>query len=591
MWSTADRFMNISGTVRAAKSGAPPQPLGGVAVDVYRFEVGALGEYQFDQVNSLPAITGASGTFAFTDLTVSVPVQTVIPSTPPYEPIELVQPNSLPNLVFRISAPVESLFVEVYDERTFLDADWVVAHPQRLHVALTGSAPFVVEAPDYVPVTWPPGKEFHFLRVGRAVRDEIGELGEARPDYVDYQGKPGYMVSSNVRTANVEPSFFPGQIDAPFGSTLQVGGHFGAALHALANNLYYSASYWQYSGDPALPFNPTQLVNEVPVEDALFNKYYDLPTVAQPKGKWHTLNLGSFTGTITAVEAPHPAGLIGAPVTVYRWPGLPNPATEYWPFPDLILIWNSSAAPAGLVILTLEVYERVGGTETSPALKKLAMDSPASVNRHLPLHIDNRPPKPTFLPYDALDPDQRKFHTAYARFIGVPEQVGTYDAGSVWHAGTSEPMHICNELSVQTGQTNGNECILVRYSVEDGAGNPHQHVRNYSLGAQYTPKAVPGAPDSTNLALKAAFSGFQAIAQSYSPAAPPTMQVNDFPSVIVPANADSWPPEPSGDTVSPSQCPQYALEVSLGASVRTVNGWSRLFSRRYVSRHIIIKRT
>jgi hypothetical protein len=32
------------------------------------------------------------------------------------------------------------------------------------------------------------------------------------------------------------------------------------------------------------------------------------------------------------------------------------------------------------------------------------------------------------------------------------------------------------------------------------------------------------------------------------------------------------------------------VEVGLGCSVRTVDGWSRLFSRRYVSRHLIIKR-
>jgi hypothetical protein len=561
-----------------------------VAVDVYRFEEDPFGEYHFDQINSLPAITDASGTFAFADLTVSVQLQTVIPSVPPYEPIELVRPDSLPSLVFRVSAPLESNFVEVYDERTILDADWLAAHPQRLQVSLTGSAPFVVEVPDYEPSTWPSDNDFDFLRVGRAIRDEIGELGEARPDYVDYQGKPGYMLSSNVRTVNVEPSFFPGQIDAPFGGTLQIGGHFGASLKALSKDLYYSVSAWEYSGDPALPFDPTQLTSGVQVDDPLFNKYYELPTGTQPKGKWHTLNLGSFMGTITAVEAPHPASLVGTSVTVYRWPGPTDPRAEYWPFPDLILNWNSRTAPDGLVILTLEAYERVGGTETRPDLKKLAMDSPPSMNRHLPLRIDNCPPRPTYLPYDATDPDQRKFHTAYARFIGVSEQAGTFDPAHVWQPGTSEPMHICNELSVQTGQTNGNECILVRYSVEDGAGNPHQHVSQYSLRAQYTPKAVPGAPDSKNLKLKPTFSGFKDISGSYSPAGPPTMQVHDFASVIVPLSADGWPPEPSGDTVSPSPCPQYALEVSLGSSVRTVNGWSRLFSRRHVSRHIIVKR-
>ena len=71
----------------------------------------------------------------------------------------------------------------------------------------------------------------------------------------------------------------------------------------------------------------------------------------------------------------------------------------------------------------------------------------------------------------------------------------------------------------------------------------------------------------------------------------PTMEVSDFRSVIVPANLDGWPPEPGGDILEGWQCPQYAVEVFLGGSVRTVDGWARLFSRRHLSRHIIIRRT
>jgi hypothetical protein len=59
--------------------------------------------------------------------------------------------------------------------------------------------------------------------------------------------------------------------------------------------------------------------------------------------------------------------------------------------------------------------------------------------------------------------------------------------------------------------------------------------------------------------------------------------------VIVPENADGWPPEPNGDTISPSPCPQYALEVSLRCRLRTVNGWGRLYHYHRVSRHIIVK--
>ena len=62
---------------------------------------------------------------------------------------------------------------------------------------------------------------------------------------------------------------------------------------------------------------------------------------------------------------------------VYRRPGPYKNTEEYWPFPDLMVIWDSTAAPDGLVILTLEVYERTGGTDTNPQLKKLAMDTAA----------------------------------------------------------------------------------------------------------------------------------------------------------------------------------------------------------------------
>lgn len=584
MWTTANRLMSISGSVQAARAGMPPQALAGVGVDVYRLDEDALGQYQFQQLNPLPAITDSAGYFAFADLSVTVQVQSVTPGTPPYEAVELVQPDSLPNLVFRVSAPTESEFVELYDERVIIDADWEAAHPERFEVPLTGSSPFGVEIPDYVPAAWPPGKEFHFLRVGRAVRDEIGELGEARPDYIDYHGKPGYMVSSNRRMVNSEPSLFPDRVDAPFGGTLQIGGRFGGALHALAGNLYYTVSSCKYVGDPALPFDPAHLTDVVPIQDPLYNKRYLLPTPALPKGRWETLSLGPFTGTIVSVEAPHSPGLVGTPVMVYKWSGLPDPTIEYWPFPDLIAIWDSKAADDGLVILALEVYERTGGTDTSPAVKKLAMDSPPSENRHLPLHIDNQPSRPKYLPYEPTDADQTKFHIAYASFIGVPE--------SSESVGASTPMGVCNEMAVSPGHPDGNECILVRYSVEDGDGNPHQHIADYSMSVEYTPKAVlPGARDSTGLSLKSTFTGFKPISQSYSFAVPPIMEVDDFRSVVVPQIADGWPPEPSGDTSLPPPCPQYALEVALRCSVRTVNGWGRLYGHRHVSRHIIVKRT
>lgn len=609
MWLPATKHLSFTGNVKVSVGPASaPLPLKGVMVDVYRFFIDELGEIQFEHLSQIPARTDATGSFEFINLPVSVTVQTVIPSTPPYEPVELIYPNSLPNLTFRISVEAEVLtgsisegsqFVDIYDERDVINEQWRTSHPERLHVLLTGSPTIEVLIPEgneeatiVAGISIPsavPGNEFHFLRIGRAIRQEIGELGDARPEYV---AKAGYMRSSNKWTVTPsEPSFFPDQIDAPFGRTLHIGGHFGAdfLIPPLAENLYYTVSFSEYNGDPSLPFNPAHLTNAKQIMDPLFNKKYILPTPTLPKGKWETYNLGPFHGTITSVEDLAESGLVGTDVKVYKRPPLPNLATEYWPFWDLMVIWISSAAPNGLAILTIEVYEKTNGADTSPELRKRVLDP--SINDHLPLYIDNRHPVPKFLPYDLTDPDKRKFHTADAEFIGVLESVGL-----------STPMDICNKMGVTPGDTDGNECILVRYSVEDGSGNPHQHLNSYYLWVEYTPKAVPNAPDSRRIGLKSTFSGFEDISDCYyhHPAIPasPIMEVDNFRSVIVPEDADGWPPEPCGDKLPGSTlcdplypCEEYAVEVSLGCSVRTVNGWSTIFGHPHVSRHIIIKKT
>ena len=594
MWIPATKQLTINGSVIVDVGGATLQPLRGVRVDVYRFTIDEEGDTHFELLNQAAARTSNTGDFSFSNLSVTVEVQEVIPSSPPYTPVEITNTNSLPQLAFRISVEAEVLtdsvsegtqFVDIYDEREVIDATWVTAHPERIHVPLTGSPPLTVLIPEghdeatllaglgaVAPAV--PGKEVHLLRVGRATRDELTELGPTSA------GRVGYMNSAS-------PSFFPGIVDAPFGGTLQVGGHFGADFLTppLSDNVYYTVHFSEYTGIHTNPFNPANLTNTVQILDPLFNKKYILPTPALPHGAWHALNLGPFTGTITAVEPPHDPGLVGSAVQVYERPGLPDLLTEYWPFWDLLVIWKSPTAPDTLIILTIEVYEKTGGTDTNPELTKLAVTS--SVNEHLPLRIDNKRPVPQLLPYNPAIPD-RKFHTAYATFIGVPEGVGP-----------STPMDICNEMEVHPGNLDGNECILVRYSVEDGSGNPHQHVNRYRIGAEYTPKAVLGAPDAKGIGLKPTFSGHANIAQNYNSAmaTAPIMEVSNFTSVVVPANADAWPPEPCGDkppgviTCDPLYpCEQYAMEVSLGTSVRTINGWGRLFSGRHVSRHIIIKR-
>lgn len=598
MWTTATKLISFNGAVTVDVGGGSLQALRGVRVDAYRFAVAADGTIGFEQINQAAARTSNTGDFNFADLPVPVSVQTVVPGTPPYTPIEIINTTSLPNLAFRISVEAEVLtgsasqgtqFVDVYDEREIIRNNmevWLAAHPERLNVQLSGAPPFTVLIPEdeneeallltgIGAIAGPvPGKEAHFLRIGRATRDEVGELGPASA------GRVGYMNSAI-------PSFIPGIVDAPFGGKLHVGGHFGADFLTppLSENLYYTISFSEYGGVHTSPYSPSGLTNTVQVLDPLFNKKYILPTPALPHGAWHALNLGPFEGTIASVEAPHDPALVGSAVNVYKRPGLPDLMTEYWPFWDLLAIWNSNAAPDDLTILTIEIYEKTGGTDTAPQLRKLAVTS--SVNDHLPLRIDNNQPVPKLLPFSAANP-AIKFHTAYAQFMGVPESVGA-----------TAPMGICNEMTAAPGDTNGNESILTRYGIEDEAGNPHKHLLEYRIYAEYTPKAVPNAPDSRPISLKPTFSGYEPIHNSYSSASPsaPLWEVGNNPSVVVPASADGWPPEPCGDyPPGPGPCPpgyqcrQYALEVGLRCSVRTINGWGRLFGRPHISRHIIIKR-
>ncbi|MDY6857274.1 MAG: hypothetical protein SWO11_21745 [Thermodesulfobacteriota bacterium] len=529
----------------------PPVPLKGLLVDVYRFSFDGDRNPQFERLNQAAARTSITGDFSFINLSVPVEVQMVIPGSPPYTTVEITNPNSLPNLVFRISVEAEvftsgtsegTQFINIYDEREAIDQDWISSHSERVHVPLSTSPASLVliregneQATLLAGIVFPasafPGKEFHFLRVGRAIRQDVGELGDSRPEYI---GKPMYMTSSNEWTITPpEPSFFPNIVDAPFGGTLQIGGHFGTDFLTppLSSNLYYTVSFWEYAGNPMNPFDRTQLTDELQILSPLFNKRYILPTPALPKGKWETLNLGPFNGTITAVEVPNDPGPVGSSVMVYKRPGLPDLTTEYWPFWDMIAIWSSAAASNDLIILTLEVYEKTGGTDTNPELKKLAMAS--SINDHLPLRIDNQRPKPKLFDW----------RTGFAIFS--PETMGAV-----------APFDPCSQMPVTPpGQVNSNESILVRYSVEDDTGKTHSHLNRYELWVEFTPRQVAGAPLSTRITLKGqgndpanpAFGiglGYNDINGEYAPTlrSSPMYSVQNFESVLVPYNDDGCGP-------------------------------------------------
>ena len=546
MWQSATKLLNVGGKVRYPASGGVFEPLKNASVDIYRIIKDEGGFFSFLRLNSLPAVTDLLGDFTFTDLPVQVRTRTVIPGGPPGTPIELIEPDSLPDIVFLISGQAGTEYVEVYDERNMVDEGWFTANPGRVNVPLTGSPAITINIPDLISTTPVPDDQLYFLRVGRVTRDEINNVDVPAP------ALSGYMTSAS-------PSFFPGIVDAPFGGTLQVGGHFGNNIRLKGDTIYYRLYFSPYSGNPADPFVPTLATQII---DPLFNKKYILPTSPGDTGTWQSLPLGPFTAEVG-----------GSPIQVYQRPPLYDPAVEYMPFPDLMAIWNSTAADNDLVILSIEVYEKTGEVLGVPQLTPIALTPTVNKYEFLPLMIDNRPPVPK------ID----SWETSFATFS--PQNIGTL-----------VPMSPCGEMEVAVGDINGNECMVLGYGVEDGSGSAHPHLRYYRIRVEYSPRQVGVVPLETQVILKGQGSdptfhagvGKNDIDWTYSSVAPPHSNILNFSSVLVPRDLDGWPPEPAGDTYSGSQCPQYAAEVSLGCGVRTINGWSRLFGHRHRSRHIII---
>lgn len=549
MWQNATRLLSVGGKVRYPEAGGVWEPLKGVSVDIYHTVKDEGGFFSFLRLNYLPAITDLSGDFTFTDLPVQVEARTVIPGGYPGTPIEIIKPSSLPDIVFLISGQAGTEYVEIYDERDMVDDGWFTANPDREDVPLTGSSAIIIDIPDLISIKPVPDDQFYFLRVGRVTRDEITNVDVSAPDL------PGYMTSK-------PSSFFPGIVDAPFGRTLQIGGHFGNNIRLMGEDIYYRLYFSPYSGNPADPFVPASAIQ---ITDPLFNKKYILPTSPGDIGSWQTLPLGPFNAE---------AG--GSPLQVYQRPPVYDPAVEYMPFPDLMTIWNSTAAINDLVILSIEVYEKTGEVSGVPQLTPIALAPTVNKYEFLPLKIDNRPPVPI------ID----SWETGFATFS--PQSIGALN-----------PMSPCGEMEVNVGDINGNECMVTGYGIEDGSGSAHPHLRYYRIRVEYSPRQVGVVPLETQVVLKGQGSdptfhagvGKNDIDWSYNPAVDPLYSsILNYSSVLVPKTLDGWPPEPAGDIYSGSQCPQYAAEVSLGCGVRTINGWSRLFGNRHSSRHIIIRK-
>jgi hypothetical protein len=577
MTSTVNRTMGAVSGRAIVVAGAVDRPLKNVRVDMYRFRLGPDGASSFERMNRVSARTDVFGRFSFTDprdLQVPVEVRLLGSGAPPYTPVEHVLARSLPSLVFHVTVDTEVLppgggasvgsdFREVFDERSGVTPDWLAANPDRVRVPLSGAAGLTVSIDPSAPEaallagvdagSAPPGTQVHLLRVGRATRDEIQAIGS---------GKAGYMTSG---PASVE--------DAPFARTLHIGGHFGADFPLLSGNLYYALSFARYTGTSGssytdaigASFDPSRLTGRTPIRSPLVNRRYILPTGPTDPGRWQNLNLGPFDGTITEGDP----SMIGTIVQVYQRPPLPNPVVEYYPFWDLLAVWDSSAAPNDLVVLQIEAYQRVGGTADRPQLKPLSIAP--SVNDHLPLRIDNRPP---VLKLNSL-------HQGTAR-VAAPLQVS--DNG---------PLNDCGNLRVTDVPADRNACLIPTYSIEDGSGNAHPHVAGYELSVTYSPRGALGSA-----AIPLIFGGFpdgiagghpvtyHAIAGSYAATSPPELRIFNQSSVIVPSALHGWPPQSDGAT----PCPQYAASINLSASVRAVDGWGRAFGPQSLARYIILSR-
>lgn len=549
MWKNALRPLSVSGKVRYPVPGVGLSSLPNVSVDIFRVFEDADGFFSFLRLNTLSAITNASGDFTFTDIPVEVKTKSVIPGGYPGLPIEIIQPSSLPDIVFFISGHAGTEYVGVYDERSMMDDEWFSAHPDRKTVPLTGTSSLIIDIPELSSTTIVPDDQFYFLRVGRVTRDEITDVitNVVDPD-------AGYMTSGT-------DSFYPGVVDAPFGGTLQIGGHFGKNIRLKGENIYYRLFFSPYSGDHDNPSLPPASASQI--TDPLFNRKYVLPTPVLPAGSWKTIALGPFDATVA-----------GSSIQAYRMPPLYDPAVEYMPFPDLMAIWNSTAALNDLVIISIEVYEKTGEHLGVPQLTQITLVPTVNNYEFLPLRIDNRPPVPKIT----------SWQTGYATFS--PQGIGPLS-----------DMTPCGEMTVSNGGSSGNECLVLGYGIEGDSGIAHPHLNYYSIGVLYSPRQSGVVPLEAQVPLKGqggdptfdAGVGKNDIDWDYSAVTPPVSNILGYSSVLVPHVPNGWPPEIAGDTYSGKQCPQYAAAVSLRCGVRTIDGWGRLFGQHYSSRHIIIK--
>jgi hypothetical protein len=404
---------------------------------------------------------------------------------------------------------------------------------------------------------------FVFLGIGRAASDEIGMIGDERPEF---KGKSGYLRSSDTWEPK-RASMLRKILDAPFGGYLEIFGAFGGEL-ATMEDLYYSITYNRYNGSINEPFDPAKIVATQALavnSNALFWEYF---VAGKPGGKWKSEFLGVYQGSVDGQE------------TLVCRRRLPRQVdVESWPTQTRLCELNTKGLPNGLLVLGIEAYRKTGGTNDRPELSRISLDKTG--NSWMCLMIDNFE---SALRFDKIYPDDpssfQKLQVAPCKYIGVPESIG-------------RPVDVdeCNEVVVSEGQTDGNEGILMQFTYFDlKTEQILKHALEYNVTVEFTPRSTSDSPDSISIPLRKRFVGFAPIKQEYQYiiGPDPVWKLDRVKCVLIPEKIDGWPPEKGDSNANP--CSQYGVAIHISVRHRVTSGWgysSWPFTR---SRYIVMRK-
>jgi hypothetical protein len=407
------------------------------------------------------------------------------------------------------------------------------------------------------------GNGFAFLGIGRAASDEIGKIGDERPEF---RGKSGYLRSSDTwKTPRF--SLLSEILDAPFAYSFEIYGAFGGELET-ADGLYYSITYSQYTGSIDEPFDPSKIVDTKPLRVNSYALYWEYFTPGKTDGKWKSESLGTLWGTVEGKR------------TLVCRRRLPRPVeVESWPTQTRLCDLYSQLLPNGLCVIGIEVYKKIGGTNEAPELSKVPLER--TENSWMCLMIDNFAES---LRFDKCYPDDpssyQKLQVAPCKFLGVPETIGT-------------PLDIddCNEVVVSQGQLDGNEGILMQFSYFDLKNQQIlKHARDYIITVEFTPRSTNQSADLIRIPLKERFAGLEPIKQEYKYiiGPDPVWKLERVKCVLIPKMLDGWPPEKGDPNSNP--CSQYGVAIRIRARSRITNGWGYCGLECYTTRYIVLRK-